>query len=536
MRRTRTGRRRLSATATLLCALMLSAVAFGSCSRPVEIVVSVEESAEGRWRTLLDAYPPPEAFDLVEPDDAATDARPAIRLARRLAPAIESTPTRRVLERRWLAPAAPLWQETPASRAVASPAGDPGELVPLVDIGLPLTARPAGGLYPDHPDYPLVDGLIVELDLQALGLEPDDERRVALSAWFASLPVSEARAPEVVWIGGVGDLMVARGVTRLLDRPDGLDVVFSDVLPLMREVDFLLGNLEGAVTVRGEPLSKGFTFRFHPRVLDPLARAGFDYVSVVNNHSYDYGEIGFLDTLAWLEQSPIGTSGVGRDLEEAGRAYRTMVAGDGPATDAPGGVEADAGAAPDRTAAAGLPVAVLSAGAYPVERSGFDGARTTAAAADRPGVLWADPRNPTAQEAALEAMRREFGRESFDIVMVHGGAEWATAPSQAQRELYRSYVDAGADLVLGHHSHVVQGFESYRGALIAYSLGNFVFPGMFVTEFGEESVLLRVGIVDGAIRYVEPVPVRIDHQLLSLDPDGRQLPRMLEGTRALHGE
>lgn len=526
MRRTLAGRRRLSATTTVLCALTLSAAAFGSCSAPVELVVSVEEGAEGRWRTLLDAYPPPEAFALVSPGDAGTDAPPAIRLARRLAPVLESTPARRVLEREWLAPAAPLWQETPASRRRASPAGDPGELVPLVDIGLPQTARPADGLYPDHPDYPLVDQLVLEFDPAALGLE-DDELRAALSDWFASLPATDERAPEVAWIGGVGDLMVARGVTTLLDRSDGLEVVFSDVLPLMREVDFLLGNLEGAVSVRGEPLAKGFTFRFRPRVLDPLARAGFDYLSVVNNHSYDYGEIGFLDTLAWLAQSPIATSGVGRDLEEASRAYRAVVGGAG---------QVDAGARPDGPALGGLPVAVLSVGAYPVERSGFDGARTTAAAADRPGVLWADARNPTAQAAALEAMRREFGEESFDIVMVHGGAEWATAPSQAQRELYRSYVDAGADLVLGHHSHVVQGFESYGGALIAYSLGNFVFPGMFVTEYGEQSVLLRVGVVDGGIRYVEPVPVRIDHQLLALDPDGGQLPRMLDGTRALHGE
>lgn len=498
--------------ARLLVLAALAALGLGACSRPVELVVSVEEGAEGRWRTLLDAYPPPEAFDLIAPGEAGSDAAPAIRLARRTAPALESTPMRRVLERRWLAPAAPLWEETPASRGVALPAGEEGELAPLVDIGLPLTARPADGRYPDHPDYPLVDQLVVELDPDALGLEPEDERRAELSEWFASLPGSDERAPEVVWIGGVGDLMVARGVTRLLDRPDGLEVVFGDVLPLMREVDFLLGNLEGAVTVRGEPLPKGFTFRFRPRVLDPLARAGFDYLSVVNNHSYDYGEIGFLDTLAWLEQSPIATSGAGRNLDEASRAYR------------------------DALGAGGLPVAVLSVGAYPVERSGFDGARTTAATADRPGVLWADPRNPTAQAAALEAMRREFGEASFDIVMVHGGAEWATAPSEAQRELYRSYVDAGADLVVGHHSHVVQGFESYRGALIAYSLGNFVFPGMFVTEYGEESVLLRVGVVDGEIRYVEPVPVRIDRQLLALDPGGRQLARMLEGTRELHGE
>jgi poly-gamma-glutamate synthesis protein (capsule biosynthesis protein) len=90
--------------------------------------------------------------------------------------------------------------------------------------------------------------------------------------------------------------------------------------------------------------------------------------------------------------------------------------------------------------------------------------------------------------------------------------------------------------VLGHHSHVVQGLETYRGALIAHSLGNFVFPGMFVTEYGEQSVLLRIGLVDGVIRYVEPVPVRIDHQRISLDAQDALLERFLGETERLHRE
>ena len=107
-------------------------------------------------------------------------------------------------------------------------------------------------------------------------------------------------------------------------------------------------------------------------------------------------------------------------------------------------------------------------------------------------------------------------------------------PSESQRALYRRFIDSGADLVLGHHSHVVQGLEAYRGRLIAYSLGNFVFPGMFGTDYGEESLFLRVGVVDGAIRYVEPVPVRIDHQVISIDRTGAILERLRAETRRLH--
>jgi poly-gamma-glutamate synthesis protein (capsule biosynthesis protein) len=141
-----------------------------------------------------------------------------------------------------------------------------------------------------------------------------------------------------------------------------------------------------------------------------------------------------------------------------------------------------------------------------------------------------------AQSAMFAAMEAQFGPDTFDIVMIHGGFEWHTEPSRAQVALYRSFVDAGADLVLGHHSHVVQGLEAYNGGLIAYSLGNFVFPGMYLTEYGEESVLLKVGVVDGNIRYVEPIPVRIDHQLLSLDRETALTERMQSATAALNRE
>ncbi len=501
---------------------------FVSCGPPAPWVVGFDPANEPVWRELLIDRPLPQG--LVEADGQTTPDEPAFRIVRLVGPLFDSAvepaqadgvPARRVLDAVWLAPRVPLWstmQPAPSRRGAGPVArgaqrGDQGiareELVPLHEIAPPYSAIPVAGRYPDDPGYPLVEQIVLEFDPQATGLEGDDERLEALWSWFLGVPVTTARPPQIGWIGGVGDLMVARGVTELLDRADGLEVVFRDVLPLMQGVDFLMGNLEGAVTTRGTPWEKTFVFRFHPRVLDPLHRAGFDYLSVVNNHSYDYGEVGFLDTIDHLARSPIATSGAGRNLEEASRPHRAVI---------PGGSE----------------LRILSVGAYPLERSGFDGARETPAGPDRPGVLWAGMRNPAAQREAFAAMREAFRDETFNIVSVHGGPEWATAPSADQRDLYRRFIDAGADLVLGHHSHVVQGLESYRGGLIAHSLGNFVFPGMFVTEYGEESVFLRIGIVEGAIRYVEPIPVRIDHQLLSLDTEGLLVERFSAATRALH--
>jgi len=482
----------------LLFLLILTA----SCSDPATIGLSIEPEAQEIWQSLLEKAPLPPEIVL------GSEGPVLVHLYSTVGPMLSGrSPGSTVIERTWLAATAALW-DFPAQ------AGPGSELVPLSLIELPSRALALDGLYPNHRDYPAVEELYLQV------LEPDVSSiprasREPLLQWLESLRAAAdtlaaavpPEPPEVVWIAGVGDIMLERGMAGLLLRDGGLELVFSDVLPIMLEADLLLGNLEGALSRQGTPLAKGFTFRFDPGLLEPLARAGFDYLSVVNNHSYDYGEIAFLDSIDFLAASPIGTSGAGRTLAEASQPWIAQV----------GNTE----------------VRVIGAGAYPLERSGFDGARTTVATQTRPGVLWAGPRNPAAQEQMFAAMEAAFSPESFNIVSIHGGAEWATAPEQWQRELYRDLIDRGADLVLGHHSHVVQGLEAHRGGLIAHSLGNFVFPGMFATEYGEQSVVLRVGVVDGAIRYVEPVPVTIDHQLLGLDRGDALLDRMSQGTRIL---
>ncbi len=466
-------------------------VLLSACSAPPEISISVDQASAPLWSDLVAAEPLPEPWVIAEETDAEL---PSLTVRSFTGPLAGEG---RVIRSEWLAPTRAIWE--PAGT------GDPGAIVPINEIDLPRVAESVDGLYVNDQAYPLVVQTVATLALPG----PDslvDDYRDAIEAWFGRLP-NQRTPPSLSWIGGVGDIMLERGVTGLLDRSDGLEVVFGDVLGELQAVDFLLGNLEGAVTTGGDEWPKTFTFRFHPRVLPRLAEAGFDYLSVVNNHSYDFGESGFVDTLRHLRESALATSGAGMTPAEAAVPYEVVLDG--------------------------ARVRVLSVGAYPVERSGFDGARHATVTETRPGTLWAEDRNPSAKEFALAAMAESFGSDTYDIVMVHGGAEWATAPSAAQRRLYKQYVDAGADLVLGHHSHVTQGLEAYSGALIAYSLGNFVFPGMFLTEFGEESKLVRVGIADGSIRYLELVPVRIDHQTISLDRDPQALDRIYRATERL---
>lgn len=358
----------------------------------------------------------------------------------------------------------------------------------LRDIRLPQKALRVSGLLPGDEAYPLVSRLVLRLE----GEGPEKSRN-KLFTWLECLPPPEPA--KVASLAAVGDVMPGRGSDAiLLASPRGKETVFGDVLPLMKKSDLLLGNLEGAVTVRGEKFVKAYNFRFPPTILDALVSSGFGYLALTNNHVYDFGDQGLLDTLDAFKAAGLPTSGAGRDLAEACRPWEKTVRG--------------------------TRVRVLSLGAYPAEGTKFDGRLQAAAGENRPGILWAG-------ETALAAMRKGFSADTFDLVLVHGGEEWHSEPAAEQKALYRSFVDAGADIVIGSHPHVLQGAEVYRGKLIAYSLGNFLFPGMDETRYGEESVLLSLGIHEGEVRYVEFHPVRLRNQVLGLDRSGEILKRFL---------
>ncbi len=226
---------------------------------------------------------------------------------------------------------------------------------------------------------------------------------------------------------------------------------------------------------RASRVQKSYNFRFAPDALQGLAQAGFSYLSIANNHSFDFGRQGFVETLQALAAAGIGTSGAGRSRAEA--------------------------AAPFVFHKKDAEIRVLSFGAYPADPKGFDGRRDARAAEDAPGMLWLD-------DEGIAAAAQAFSRSSFNIALVHGGQEWSSVPTPEQKRGYRALVDAGADLVIGSHPHVLQGLEAHGGALIAYSLGNFVFPGMEDTN-GVDSVILKLGVLEGRIVVVQDFPVHL---------------------------
>jgi poly-gamma-glutamate capsule biosynthesis protein CapA/YwtB (metallophosphatase superfamily) len=239
-------------------------------------------------------------------------------------------------------------------------------------------------------------------------------------------------------LAAVGDVTLGDRVERELASA-GARYPWLSVAPVLRSADVATANLETAVSTRGFPApGKEFTFRGPPSGLAAAARfAGLDLVSLANNHSLDFGVDAFVDTLRTARRVGIRTVGGGLDLDAARR--------------------------PAVVAAGGVRIAFL--GYSDVRPSGF-----TAAS----GVPGTAPAFPDLIGADVARARR-----TADVVVVwfHWGEERATEPNARQHELAAAALNAGASVVLGAHPHVLQPISRPgRGRLVAWSLGNFVFP------------------------------------------------------------
>jgi hypothetical protein len=204
----------------------------------------------------------------------------------------------------------------------------------------------------------------------------------------------------------------------------------------LRHADLTFGNLECAVSTRGEPFPKEYNFRATPAALAGLRRnSGIDVLNLANNHVGDYGPAATLDTVRGVERLGMKAVGAGPDLQRA--------------------------LAPQVVQRLGLKVAFVGFSEIaPIE---------FAAAPDHPGTAWA---RPDQIAAAVHAARREA-----DVVVAtfHWGIEKQTLETARQRELADVAVRAGAQVVIGAHPHTLQPVRRQGGAIVAYSLGNFVF-------------------------------------------------------------
>jgi poly-gamma-glutamate synthesis protein (capsule biosynthesis protein) len=256
----------------------------------------------------------------------------------------------------------------------------------------------------------------------------------------------------------VGDIQLSRAVGDHLIRIDDWSWPFARIASATQEADVMFGNLESVVSDRGGTAGCTYCFRADPRVIEGLTGAGFDVLSVANNHAFDYGRDAFADSLARLEAAGIVPVG--------------------------GGI----------TAARAREPAVFTVGDTSIAYLAYTDLLPAAACAveGNPGVNCADAGRMADEITKADAMA------DLVVVSFHTGTEYGPVHDLRQERIYRAAVDAGADVVIGHHPHVIQDTERYRDGVIFYSLGNFIFDQGWSapTMLG---MLVDITVRDGAI-------------------------------------
>lgn len=311
---------------------------------------------------------------------------------------------------------------------------------------------------------PVQGGQDEELPAIVIGGTSEDGGAIVLeletAADTAQESVGQDQGPEEdgeVTLLFAGDVLLSDHVLNAYQQSGGIGGVLDDGFrEEIEAADFFMVNQEFPFSSRGTAAEdKQYTFRLPPEQVSMFQEMGIDAVTLANNHALDFGRDALLDTCDTLDAAGILRTGAGADLEEAKK--------------------------PVVIERKGVRIGILGATRV-IPETGW------AAGKNHPGML-------ATYDAgiALEEIRRMRAECDYVVVFVHWGIEREETPQEYQRTLGRQYIDAGADLVVGSHPHVLQGIEYHQGKPIVYSLGNFVFGSSI-----PKTALLRVTLpLDG---------------------------------------
>jgi len=268
----------------------------------------------------------------------------------------------------------------------------------------------------------------------------------------------------------VGDIMLDRGVANVVGKNGGdYKFPFLYVADELKSADITFGNLEGSISNEGVNQGSEYSFRFKPESIDGLKFAGFDILSIANNHIWDWGINALQDTSELLSSASIETVGAGSDYNSAN-----------------------------------LPT-ILEVDNYKIAFLAY----TTL----MPATLNANSQRGGLSEFKIEKAKEDVrlakNNSNFVIVSLHWGNEYENQANAVQKKIARELIDGGADIIVGHHPHVVQELENYKDGWIAYSLGNFVFDQNFSSET-MRGALLRINIEKQAISDVNLEKIEIN--------------------------
>ena len=321
--------------------------------------------------------------------------------------------------------------------------------------------------------------LALSLSVSATGADigmPDQES--ATSAISAE-PIP-ATSPELV-VSAVGDIMLDGSARQVLTET-GYDYPYAKVREYFSASRIVFGNLEGPLTDHGTPeQDKKFVFRSPPeKVAAALKNAGFNVVSLANNHMLDYGADGLAQTIDTLDAAGIQHAGAGADLMSARRPAIFRIDG--------------------------MRIALL---AYSVTL---------------PDNFYAEEHKAGTAFAHEDQVREDVlaARKQADIVLVsfHWGQEGKTELRDYQTRLGHAAIDSGASAVIGHHPHILQGVEHYKNGVILYSLGNFTFGSYSMNS--PYSVIAQLHFHDGRLQDLKFIPINVNNFEVQFQPQPLQ--------------
>jgi poly-gamma-glutamate capsule biosynthesis protein CapA/YwtB (metallophosphatase superfamily) len=297
-------------------------------------------------------------------------------------------------------------------------------------------------------------------------------------------PSAESSGQPEITLTFAGDVHFEDRVAELLDDPA---TTFGPVAEELSDGDLTMVNLETPITSRGTPQDKRYLFRAPDASVPALTAAGIDVVSLANNHTMDYGRDGLADTIAKAEAGGLGTVGAGDNIDEAFTPLRRTVEG--------------------------VDIAIFAFSQVD------DLAQEWAATPDRSGMAMAFD-----TERAYAAVRAARADSDLVVVLPHWGAEGDQCPTQRQQDFAAGLIDAGADILVGAHSHVLQGAGREGDAYVAYGLGNF----LWYSEGLEQPFSARAGVLRLTVQGREVV--RSDFLPTVMTPTGQS--EALTGWRA----
>ncbi len=310
-----------------------------------------------------------------------------------------------------------------------------------------------------HNELEIADGQLLIPSVELVEKKP--ERRMLT---FGGDVMMGRRYLDPYW----GEKTLIHPETRLAD----MKAVLSGIKPYMEIADFSAINLE-TILSEEEPADsapKSVVFFTHPDIIEALEWAGIDYVSLGNNHTYDYLDEGLVTTLDALAQSNLAYSGAGMNAAQALAPYHGDLKG--------------------------LP---YKAWGY----VGWEGRvqPNQVAEVNKAGAAYGS------EENISQSVSDGAASNQIDMVQYHGSREYSEGPTETTETRLKLAIDSGADVVIAHHPHVAQGFEIYKNKLIAYSLGNFAFDQFFYSTHG--AIVVHVWMDGDDFYRAEVVPVHV---------------------------